>query len=154
MQLPVSWVDSLFARFAVRYGAAWLRQWDGVDIVAVKADWAAELGGYGENPEAIKHALEHLPASYPPKVGEFLELCHAAPRPEQKWLTVDKADKKVVGAIMTGLKRAEKCGPRDWAHRLRAREVRCDRLTKFQRSAWREALKTELENEARTVEMA
>lgn len=73
MPLPDAWVESLFARLAVRYGAAWLRQWDGVDIAAVKADWAEVLSGI--SPEAIKHALECLPIDRPPTVGQFRLLC-------------------------------------------------------------------------------
>lgn len=30
--------------------------------------------------------------------------------------------------------------PKAWAYRLRAREIACDRLSIFQRAAWREAL--------------
>lgn len=148
MPFPSNWLDSLFARFAVRYGAAWMRQWDGVDIAAVKADWAEELSGYETNPDAIKYAIQHLPVDYPPKVGEFLALCHAAPRPEVPWLTVEKSDPKVVTAVLKGLKNITGSDPKAWAHRLRRRELEGDRLTKFQRDAWREALKTEREAEA------
>jgi len=35
--------------------------------------------------------------------------------------------------------------PKAWAWRLRKRELELDRLTPFQRCAWREALKTELQ---------
>lgn len=77
MPLPDSWVESLFARFAVRYGAAWMRQWDGVDIAAVKADWAEQLDG--QTSGAIKHALECLPVDRPPTAGQFLLLCRNAP---------------------------------------------------------------------------
>ena len=78
MQLPDDWVDALFARLSVRYGAAWLRQWDGVDIGAVKQDWARELGGASSG--AIKHALDCLPIDKPPTVGQFAALCRNAPQ--------------------------------------------------------------------------
>lgn len=45
-------------------------------------------------------------------------------------------------------------GPKDWAYRLREREQGGAYLTRVQRTAWREALKTEIENEARAEEAA
>lgn len=77
MPLPDSWVEALFARLSVRYGAAWLRQWEGIDMAAVKADWAEQLGGASSG--AIKHALECLPVDRPPTVGQFQALCRNAP---------------------------------------------------------------------------
>lgn len=77
--LPSSWVDSLFARLQVRYGASWGRMWEGLDIAAVKSDWAAELAGYANRPEAIKHGLNHLPVDFPPNVKQFALLCRGAP---------------------------------------------------------------------------
>lgn len=77
--LPAHLIDSLFARLQVRYGAAWLRQWEGVDITAVKADWARELAGFAGNLDAIAHALDHLPRDRPPLVGQFRDLCIARP---------------------------------------------------------------------------
>ena len=79
MPFPSNWLDSLFARLSVRYGAAWMRQWDGVDIAAVKADWAEELSGFETRPEAIRHAIQHLPIDRPPTVGQFVALCRSAP---------------------------------------------------------------------------
>jgi hypothetical protein len=79
MPFPANWVDSLFARLSVRYGSAWLRQWEGVDIAAVKADWSEELSGFEKNPEAIRHAIRCLPADRPPTVGQFVALCRTAP---------------------------------------------------------------------------
>jgi len=77
-QPSVRWVDRLHERLAVRYGAAWLRMWDGVPIEAVKADWQNELGDiFARNPHAIAHALEHLP-EFPPNVEKFKALCMSA----------------------------------------------------------------------------
>ena len=79
MPLPADWVDSLFARLQVRYGSAWGRMWEGVEIAAVKADWAEELAGFRGRPEAIKHGLENLPIDCPPNVAQFRALCIATP---------------------------------------------------------------------------
>jgi len=59
--LPEAWVDSLFARLAARYGAAWLRMWDGIPLDAVKADWAAELAGFAK---ALRPRMKALGARY------------------------------------------------------------------------------------------
>ena len=77
--LPSNWVNSLFARLAVRYGSAWTAKWEGLDMDAVRADWANELAGYVNRPEAIKHALDHLPPDRPPNVLQFLLLCRNTP---------------------------------------------------------------------------
>ena len=79
MPFPAGWVDSIFARVSVRYGAAWMRQWDGVDMDAVKADWADELAGFEKNPDAIRHAIRCLPIDRPPTVGQFVALCRSSP---------------------------------------------------------------------------
>lgn len=79
--LPDAWIDSLFARLAVRYGTAWAAKWEGLDMAAVRADWADELAGYAKKPAAIKHALGHLPPDRPPNVSQFLLLCRNCPEP-------------------------------------------------------------------------
>ncbi len=102
--LSSSWVDSLFARLQVRYGAAWNRMWEGVDIAAVKTDWATELAGYANRPEAIKHGLEHLPVDFPPNVKQFAALCRNAPEPLPPMLPlppVSEADKQRVKEMLT-----------------------------------------------------
>lgn len=79
--LPRSWVDAIFARLSVRYGAAFLRQWPDVDPVLIKSDWSEVLGGFGG--DDISYALEHLPAETPPTAMQFRELCRRAPGPAQ-----------------------------------------------------------------------
>ena len=71
----------LFARLAVRYGSAWAAKWEGLDMAAVRADWADELAGYAKHPDAIKHALANLPTDRPPNVLQFILLCRNAPEP-------------------------------------------------------------------------
>jgi hypothetical protein len=74
------WVDRLFSRLAVRYGAAWLRQWEGLEIEAVKADWMRVLGLIAErNPRAIGHVLDNSLPEFPPTAHGFLRLCQAIP---------------------------------------------------------------------------
>ena len=138
--LPGSWVDSIFARLAVRYGQAWMRMWEGIDIAAVKTDWATELGGL--DPEAIKHALANLPAERPPTIGQFKALCVNWHQPAPKQLRPPDAKKE-------SIQRAKEYGvqlstrhPKQWAHDLAAREKNGG-LTITQKRMWREALEGE-----------
>lgn len=74
------WVDRLFARLQVRYGDAWTRKWEGLPEDAVKADWLEQLGPVMRNrPQAITHALNNLPADFPPNSEQFLRLCTGFP---------------------------------------------------------------------------
>ena len=139
--LPSSWVDSLFARLAVRYGSAWMGMWNGVDIAAVKRDWAEELAGFADAPDAIKHALANLP-DRPPNVQQFRALCINRPRTE-KALPAPPADPAVVEKVLSAFERPPAHGPKAWAYALKKRDEQGDRLTLFQRSALREALEDE-----------
>jgi len=144
MQLPDSWVDSLFARLQVRYGAAWNRMWEGVDIAAVKADWAAELGGFSTLPDAIAYALEHLPPDFPPTCTAFRALCIARPEPKLKQLPAPKASEESVKSAQASVSRLTSApGNKDWAIALRKREQGGERLSLAQRTMWREAMKDE-----------
>lgn len=80
MRLPDSWVDELFGRLSVRYGTAFLAQYRDVDIAAVKADWAAVLGWFGDKPRCIAQALEWLPADKAPNAMQFKAMALEAAR--------------------------------------------------------------------------
>lgn len=138
MQLPALWVDSLFARLQVRYGAPWTSLWAGLDLAIVKADWADELGAFHDCPEAIKHALANLPADRPPNGAQFKLLCRR-PTVTPPALPAPRVDPKVVEAVKKAF--APKSQPaKAWAHALRKREFMGDRLSITQRSMWRAAL--------------
>lgn len=77
MSLPADWVDRLFTRLTVRYGASFMRQYEGVDIRLVHGDWALALSGFSAH--AIAYGLEHLPADFPPNALKFRDLCRKAP---------------------------------------------------------------------------
>lgn len=140
MSLPSGWIDSIFARLSVRYGAAWARMYEGLDVSAVKADWAQELACYASDPEPIKYALEHLPTDWPPTVGQFKALCINKPLPEVKRLSPPEAKKESIErAKQLGIKTEAKRGT-SWAEALRKRELACERLTSAQRAMWRAAL--------------
>lgn len=78
------WVERLFARLQVRYGARWTRLWEGIDPDAVREDWRDQLWRiFDRNPQAIVYALDRLPADNPPTSAQFLALCMQAPASQQ-----------------------------------------------------------------------
>lgn len=139
--LPEAWVTRIFDKLAVTYGAAWVRKWEGVDGEEVKANWGHELRGFQQSPHAIKHALEHLPPAEPPTVLQFRDLCLKAPQFNVAKLPAPKADPEVVAKALAAVKVEPHSTTREWAHRLREREQRGDRLTIAQRDMWRAALR-------------
>lgn len=104
MSLPDLWIDRLFSRLAVRYGRSFLAQYDGIELDAVKADWAQCLGRFG--PDAIRHALDHMSPDRPPNVAQFRALCNSAPPPPLKRLPPPQAtpeDREKVRRILAEL---------------------------------------------------
>lgn len=91
MSLQLKAIDRLFDRLAATYGAAWVRQWDGVDAKAVKAMWAHELGWCEKSLEPIAWALENLPDKCPNLIV-FKNLCLQAPAKTVPQLPAPKAD--------------------------------------------------------------
>lgn len=143
MSLPAAWVDRIFAKLAVTYGQRFLGLYAGLDLQAVKDDWADELRGYAQSPQAIKHALEHLPVDKPPTVLDFKVLCRAAPQyADTKRLESPKTPPPPhMAEAVAGIVKAKPDDPKQWAHDLKAREQRDPKgLTAAQRWMWREAL--------------
>lgn len=101
MALQARWVDGLFGRLVLRYGAAFLRQWPDAEIDAVKADWADVLDGTPG--DGIAYALRNLPGA-PLNALQFRALCRAAPRPDVPALPGPelRADPARVRALVAG----------------------------------------------------
>lgn len=137
--LESKWVDAIHARLLVRYGSAWIAKYQGVPEQLVKQDWANELAGI--RGEAIRHALEHLPADFPPSVTQFRDLCLRAPEAPRPRIEAPKADPARVAAELKRMQDMQRgAKPLQWAYMLQEREQRGDRLTEAQRAAWRLAL--------------
>lgn len=102
MSLPIKAIDRLFERLALTYGAAWVRQWEGLNMNDIKAMWAHELSGFSGRLEAIAWALENLPERCP-NVIEFRNLCRRAPAPEVPKLPEPKADPERMRAELAKL---------------------------------------------------
>lgn len=140
--LPFPWIDSLFARMLVRYGSAWVNLWEGVDMLAVKTDWATELGGLTN--DALKYGVVNLPLDKPPTLGQFKALCLRSPvGVQQRLLNEPKADPERVARIIASLRaKLAKRPPLQWAYDLQERSKRGESMTIAQEIAWREALTT------------
>lgn len=113
MALQSSWVDALFARLVLRYGAAFLRQWEDASVDAVKADWARVLDGTSGT--AIQYAIENLPLA-PLNAMAFRALCRNAPAPAMAALPEPRtaADPERVRSMLAGLRRPDtSMSPRD-----------------------------------------
>lgn len=152
MSLPAAWVDRLFSRLSLRYGEAFTRQYAGMDMATVKADWAECLGFMASRPDAIAYGLERL-EEWPPHALRFKSLCLPALAETRQQLPalpappVDPAKAAAAVAVFKSALAERETDLRAWARRLRAREQAGERLTIAQRDAWREALANELGEE-------
>ena len=142
-------IDRLFDRLGATYGAAWDRSLGATPLLDAKSIWAHELQGFAQRLEAVVWALDQLP-EHPPNVIQFRNLCRQAPAPVAPSLPEAKADPARLAAELAKLGdlratvTAQPAGDmKAWARRLRARDVAGDRLSGFQRSAWRTALGAE-----------
>lgn len=136
MALPLPWVDRIFEKLALVYGQAFLARWRDLDLDAVKADWAHELAGFEQHPQAIAHALQSLPPEKPPTVLQFRELARRAPLPEVPRLEQPAADAQRVAAELSKLASVRtgpgpaSVEPRAWARRICERHQRGERLNR------------------------
>jgi len=135
MALPLPWVDRIFEKLALVYGQAFLARWRDLDLDAVKADWAHELAGFEQHPQAIAHALQSLPPEKPPTVLQFRELARRAPLPELPRLESPPADAERVAAELAKLATvrttaAQAVDHRAWARRILDRKARGERVNR------------------------
>ena len=145
--LPAEWVDRLFGKLALRYGQEWVRLWEGIDIGAVKADWAHELAGMHLSQEAqdrLRYGVDNLPADRPPNVAQFKAICGRAPAKAVPQLSGQKpeADPERVSEILRSMRRSvgEAVDPIAWAEKLKRRHETGERLTPAQIAAYQAAL--------------
>lgn len=140
MSLPDAWVERIFHKLTVTYGAAFLRKYEGVSLEDVKADWAQTLAGFQQMPEAIRHGLEHLPSDKPPTVLEFRDACRKSPAPKLTALPGPPPDPALAAKVREAFNRPTPEHPKAWALRLRQRELNGEKLTRFQKECWRSSL--------------
>jgi len=132
MSLSDQVIDVVFHKLSVVYGRDFIARWEGLDLADVKADWAHELDGFDEWPEAIAHALRTLPPGKPPTVLEFRELARKAPRKQPLALPEPAADPMRVSEALQKLSApAPAVSPyTDWIRRGLARIERGEPMSK------------------------
>lgn len=121
MSLPSPWIDRIFDKLTLTYGQVFLRRWQDLDIQAVKDDWAHELSGFQQSPQAISYALQNLPVDKPPTVLEFRAICRSRPPEVFVALPSVKLDaERLEKYVETARRRIPKHPPgnKEWAHRI------------------------------------
>lgn len=68
-------VSLIFSKCGLIYGREFSGRWEGINEDEVRADWKRELGAVLDKPQAVMHALTHLPDDKPPTVLQFRKLC-------------------------------------------------------------------------------
>lgn len=147
MSLPIAWVDRIFEKLSRTYGREFLSRWDGLPLAEVKDDWAHELAGFANWPEAIKYGLENMPPDRAPTVLQFRDICRKAPAKAVKALPAPVADPDRVKAEIAKLAQRNPMGkqdPKDWARRILARHEAGEKLNPTTLRFAREALRHHL----------
>ena len=144
MSLPLPWVDRIFEKLTLVYGHAFLVRWRDVDMDAVKHDWAAELDGFQQNPQAIAFALQNLESEKPPTVLMFRAIALRSPQPDALRLPEPKADPARVAAELGKLGHLRMVAPfRDdkaWAKKIIDRHAQGAKIGIYALKAAREVV--------------
>ena len=147
-------IDRLFERMAATYGSAWERSLGATPVLEAKALWSHQLQAFAERLEAVVWALDELPES-PPNVIQFRNLCRSAPAAAVPRLPEPKADPARMAAELAKLAdlRAKPSGTpagsmRAWVYRLQARDQAGEKLNRYTRFCYQQALSRFSEGQA------
>jgi hypothetical protein len=146
--LPTAWVDRIFLHLSAMYGNKFSAMWADSNPQAVKAIWAEKLGGFTDQPEAIKTALDSFEDSpWPPTLPEFLAACRTAAKritvpslPPPAPMPAAEASALLQEANRRMGPRAERDDPKLWAKKLKAKYLAGEKLLFIQMSMASEAL--------------
>lgn len=138
------WIEAIHARLTLAYGTRFGEQYGNLSRDALLKSWAHELKFVSS--AAIAHALAHLPPDHPPNVLQFKALCATLPKLPPSLMLPGRGGTKPTEADLRKLAEALKRittsdrSARAWAYKLRDREAAGERLTEYQKNAWRQAL--------------
>lgn len=145
MSLPIAWIDRIFDRLIVRYGNRFLDRWKGVNMDAVRFDWATVLDGFDKWPDAISFAIDNLDDEKPPSATMFRTLALKAPKPALLALPEPKADPDRIKAELAKLAplkaaRSSTVDHKAWAHAMQRRDAAGEPINLNQRRCYKAAL--------------
>lgn len=131
--LPLPWVEKVFRKLTMTYGRDFAARWEGLDENDVIADWAEELAGFINHPDALSYALKNLPAGKPPTVIEFRDIARKAPPPVLAALTNNPTIDPVAVKQLADQAKAIVSKPllhdaKQWARDILARHAAGDKL--------------------------
>lgn len=136
------WLDSLFITLGSVYGSRFTNQWPAAVVDTVKKEWARELAPFENKPDALQYAVDSLPADHVPNVLEIRDacrrFCNPSTRPTFKPLSAEERAHAL--NVLGSWTPQAPTDAREWARRLRLRELQGERLSRYQREAWREAI--------------
>lgn len=141
--LPMQWIDRLFTKLTLTYGAPFMARYDGLDLAMVKAEWAEGLAGYQvDHGAAITWALGALP-DRAPNLIEFRALCRHAPTPAKKLLEgppPEKPNPEMLAKVAEVLTEKAPADAKQWARDLAEKDAQGLPLSVTQRRMYRAAL--------------
>ena len=147
-------IDRLFERMAATYGSAWERSLGATPVLEAKALWSHQLQAFAERLEAVVWALDELPES-PPNVIQFRNLCRSAPAAAVPRLPEPAADPARMAAELAKLadlpaqpSGTPAGGMRAWVYRLQARDQAGEKLNRYTRFCYQQALSRFSEGQA------
>lgn len=142
MSLPAAWTDRIFEKLTITYGRDFLSRWEGMDLNAVKSDWASELSGLFRHPSSIAWALDHLPEK-PPTVVQFRRIANEMPAQNAPRLEYDAAGQERIAvelAKLAPIVTPKAVDSRDWARRIVAKAESGGDVTRVVLAMARDAL--------------
>lgn len=142
-----AWIAAIFARLTVAYGERFKAMYGEQPSATIKADWAKRL--LHVSGARIRYALDNLPPDHPPNAMQFRALCMSMRLEPIRALENRLATTppghilERLGDTIAALGGASPMGkdPRAWAYRLKAREEAGEKLTEFQKQAWRSSVR-------------
>lgn len=144
MSLPLPWVEKIFEKLTLVYGRGFLNRWEGIDLAAVKADWAHELADFEHENTRMKiaFALANLPTDKPPTVLEFRKIAWSAPHVELVHIVPKHAaHESVLKALNSMSPRQAAFDGREWARSILRRCEAGDKVPPYTLLCAKQALR-------------
>jgi len=133
-------VEKIFQKLTLTFGRDFTSRWEGIPLDEVKADWAHELRGFQQNPQAIAYGIEHCISGKPPTVQEFKTVCL---RRQDAFVALPgpAINKELADTVIAKLKSPKHQNDmKDWARILKTRHEAGEKLSLYQVKCYETAL--------------